>query len=159
MRKMLRVRCLGLLVALMGAPTAFAQPNNGLGQTIQIYTNFSSFVGRPSWLLMLRDVDHNQNIPYIYEFDRGSNFWLALSYGRNYTVVASTMRFHPYKVNPYRTKEIRNFCNLESNGRIIRGDSMFVTMSGSLTPNPDTYTCHVSQFPDSNFTVYHEEAQ
>ena len=44
---------------------SFAQPDNPLGQTIEINTRFHSFIGKPIWSLVIRDLDHNQDIPYI----------------------------------------------------------------------------------------------
>src|SRR5690242_9027168 len=85
-----------------------------LGQTIQIYTNLQSFTGKPSWLLLIRDVDNDQNIPYLYDFSRGDNFWLAFTMGRNYLISESTLHFSPYHYNPYYSKKITNFCNLQS---------------------------------------------
>jgi hypothetical protein len=135
-----------LLVA--GSPLwSFANPDS-LGQTIQIYTQLRAFVGKPTWLLVIRDVDHGQNIPYVYDFKRGDNFWMALTYGRNYLIVASTLVF-----NPYEKLKTNNFCNLESNGRIIRGDSLYITINGYLSPNTNTYTCNVSRYTDTNFNI------
>lgn len=146
--------CLSTLASLcLSISLSHAQPDNELGQSIQIYTRFHSYVGRPSWLLVIRDLDHDQNIPYIYDVSRGDNFWLAFTYGRNYLITTSRMYFSPYRTNPYNSKRINNFCNLESNGRIIRGESLYITINGDLSPNANTFTCHISSYPNSNFTV------
>jgi len=69
--------CIGILCGLcITTSSSYAQDNDGLGQIIQIHTRFHSFVGKPSWLLIIRDLDHNENIPYFYEIKRGDNFWL-----------------------------------------------------------------------------------
>ena len=150
---------LGISISSLMSSLSFAQMDeNPLGQTIQIYTRFHSFVGRPSWLLMIRDVDHNENIPYVFDIRRGTHFWVALTYGRNYLITASNLQFSPYGRNPYKTKKIRNFCNLESHGRIIRGKSLYITINGDLTPNTNTYTCYVSKYADSNFTLVNPAA-
>lgn len=132
-----------------------AQPDNGLGQTIQIYTRFHSFVGKPIWTLVIRDIDHNQNIPYLYDITKGDNFWLAFTYGRNYLITASNLQIETYegKYNIYKNYRIKNFCNLESNGRIIHGESLYITIEGNLSPRRHTYTCHISQFATSNFAI------
>lgn len=52
-----------------------------LGQSLQIYTRLHSFVGRPSWLLVIRAVDSGETIPYIYDFSQGNNFWVAFTFG------------------------------------------------------------------------------
>src|SRR5690349_5971957 len=105
---------IGIMCALFAASNIFAQPPDGVGQTIQINTRLHSFVGKPSWLLMIRDIDHDQNIPYVYDISRGDNFWMAFTYGHNYLITASTLQFAPYRSDPYRVKVIHNFCNLES---------------------------------------------
>lgn len=139
---------LTLLMAALTAPATYAQPGeDGLGQTIQIYTRLHSFVGKPSWLLIIRDLDNNQNIPYLYDITRGDNFWLAFTYGRNYLITVSNLKFDPYM------RKINNFCNLESNGAIIRGESLYITINGDLSANTNTYTCNVMRFKDSNFSI------
>lgn len=143
-----------ILLFLM-APPSYSQNNDGLGQTIQINTQLDSFVGRPSWVIIIRDIDHNQNIPYIYDFTTEDNFWVAFTYGRQYLITASELQFSPYRSNPYASyshyyseRKIHNFCHLESQGRIMRGESMSVMLTGKLTPNTDTYSCTVSQYRD-----------
>jgi hypothetical protein len=112
-------------------------------------------IGNLTWLLVIRDIDHNQNIPYVFQVTQGSQFWVALSYGRNYTIVASRMKMANYHANSnrYSNNEIKNFCGLESNGRIIRGESIYVTVEGDLTRNPETYRCHISKYADSNLNL------
>lgn len=126
-------------------------------QVIQINTQLYSFVGKPSWLLVIRDLDHGQTIPYVFDIRKGSNFWIAMTYGHNYLITASTLQFSPYKQDPYNTKHISNFCHLESHGRVIKGDSFFVTVSGNLTPRINTFNCTVSQFPDNRSTIAPQE--
>jgi hypothetical protein len=137
---------IGMLLSLF-APICQAD-ENGFGQSIQIYTRLTSFVGKPSWLLIIRDIDNNENLPYLYDFEQGDNFWLAFTFGRNYLITASNLVF-----NPYPNKKISNFCGLESNGRIIRGESLYITIQGKLTPNTNTFTCSVLRYADSNFTI------
>lgn len=138
-----------LLVALSCLITgaAFANPDS-LGQTIQIYTQLAKIKAKPSWLLIIRDIDHGQNIPYLYDFEHGDNFWMALTYSKNYLILASRLVF-----NSHTNKKVSNFCGLESNGRIIRGQSLYITINGKLTTNPDTYTCNVQSFQNDNFSL------
>ena len=130
-----------------------ADDGEGYGQTIQIYTRLHTFVGKPSWLLIIRDVDNNENIPYLFDFKSGTNFWVAFTRSRNYLITVSNLQFSPYRRDPYRIKKINNFCQLETNGRIIRGKSLYITINGDLTPYNDTFTCHVSRYADANFTI------
>lgn len=128
-------------------PLLFANPEEGLGQTIQINTHFSSFAGKPSWLLIIRNVDSGQVSPYIYDVSREENFWLAFSYGRNYKITVSQMQLNPYGA------VINNFCGLVD-GRIMKGESMIITLSGDLTPKRIwSIDCHVMRYPDGNFTI------
>lgn len=133
---------------------------SSIGQTIQIYTRLQSFLGKPTWLLIIRDVDHNRTIPYLFNIRKGQNFWLALTYGRNYLITASRLQISTYEYSGNRFKKyiVHNFCNLESMGRIIRGDSIRIDISGYLSPNSNTYTCNVFRFPSPNFTIVPPEA-
>ncbi|EKD70980.1 MAG: hypothetical protein ACD_46C00308G0004 [uncultured bacterium] len=142
----------GIFLFSLSASSVADTIDDNLGQTIQIYTRFKSFVGKPSWLLIIRDIDHNQNIPYLYDIKRGDNFWLAFTFGRNYLILASKLVFNPYK------SKINNFCHLESNGRIIRGESLFITISGDLSPNTNTFNCHVLKYRDSQFTIVNHDS-
>lgn len=137
MKKMLIM--MGLSTIISTSALAVPPPSDGFGETIQIHTNLRTFVGKPSWLLIIRDLDHNQNIPYLYDFTRGSNYWVALTYGVNYEITVSEMTFNPYD------RKIKNFCNLRSMGAIQRGTGMDIRISGDLSPNTNTYTCTVTK--------------
>jgi len=128
-----------LFLCCLLVPPAFSQ------ETVQINTSFRYFLGKPTWLLILRDVDSGVVLPYIYDIRSGDNFWLAFSSGRNYQVQASLMQFPPYDA------EIRNFCRLEDG--ILRGQSLFVTVTGALTPDRRASHCHVKKYPSAGFTV------
>lgn len=147
--------CLIMIGGLMMTADSVAMDNGGLGQTIQIYTRFRSFVGKPSWQITIRDIDHNQNIPYVFDIERGNNFWLLFTYGRNYLITVSDMQISTYRsrYNDYTLDRIKNFCYLESDGRINRGESLYITITGDLTTNRDSIQCHVSRFENSNFSV------
>jgi len=143
---------IGIVFTLFASASTCVQSSSaGVGQTIQISTQLESFTGKPSWLLMIRDIDNNENIPYVFDFISGYNYWVAATHGHNYVIIASTLQFAPYKSDPYRTKVIRNFCNLESHGRIAHGESVTVTISGKLSPNTDNYICNVTRFTDNYF--------
>lgn len=132
---------------LLAASSAYCQPGNELGQTIQINTNLRSAISKASWTLIIRDIDHNQVIPYVYDIDQGNNYWMAFTYGRNYLVTVSELTFYP------SDRKIRNFCGLESMGAIQRGTSMQIHLSGKLSRNPDTFDCNVLKYSDSNFNI------
>ena len=131
------------------------QDENELGQTIQIYTHLHSFVGTPTWLLIIRDLDHDQNIPYLFDIKRGDNFWVAFTYGRNYLITVSRLEISTYKsrTNSFRNFRMNDFCNLQSNGHIMRGESMSITINGDLFPNSDSYSCNASTYIDPHFTI------
>ena len=139
---------IGLAISLAAVSSfILAQPIDDFGQTIKIRTNLRSWAGSPTWLLIIRDVDHNQVIPYMFDISKGANFWVAFSYSNNYLVTVSELTFHPYE------RKIRNFCNLESMGAIQRGTSMDVHIQGNLTQNTDTFTCNVLKYTEPSFTI------
>lgn len=147
------ILCIWLVIIGLFTMSSTHADENPLGQTIQIKTRFHSFVGKPSWLLVIRDVDNGIVYPYLYDITRGEDFFLAYTYSRNYLITVSRLQFSPYRTDPYRSKKIENFCNLQSNGRIVRGQSIIINISGNLTPNTNTFTCHVLKYADTNFTV------
>lgn len=139
-----------LLVIVFGLPSLGQADDDAFGQILQIHTDLCSFRGLPSWLLIVRDLDHGINIPYLYDFRQGQNFWMALTHSRNYLITASQLQFHIYsfKENIFRSYTVNNFCGLESNGRIIHGDSFSIRITGDLKPYSQTLQCNVSQYPD-----------
>jgi len=152
------LRYIGIAIIILfscGALSSSYAQEDGAGQTIQIYTRLHSFIGKPSWLLIIRDLDHNQNIPYLFDIKKGNNFWVAFSYGRNYLITASELQISDYqsRKNTFKRYKIKNFCHLESNGRILRAKSLHITIDGDLSLNRDSYSCHVSQYADPNFTI------
>lgn len=128
-----------------------AQPDRPTGQVIKINLNLQRFIGKPSWLIIIRDVDHGQNIPYLFDITRNQDYWIALTYGHDYYVLASEMTLNPYE------KKITNFCDLESMGAIHRGVSMDIMVSGKLTKNPDLISCRVLKYADPNFNIAPQE--
>ena len=133
----------------------FSLPDDGLGQTIQIQTQLRSYVGNPTWMLLIRDIDHNQNIPYLFDIQSGENSWIALTYGQNYLILASRLQFPTYqsRYNEFKSYRINNFCNLESYGRIIRRRSLQILVSGDLQPNSRAYHCQIFSFPQTDLVV------
>jgi hypothetical protein len=145
-----------ILSASLMAGQSIAVNQDDIGQTIQINTRFSAFTGRPSWLLIIRDLDHNENIPYVFDVKRGENTWVVYTRSKHYLVLVSTMQFAPYLRDPYRIKKINDFCHLESHGRIQRGTSMYITLSGILSPYAADYDCQVQKYADPSFTVVND---
>jgi len=118
-----------------------ANASGALGQTIQINTRFRSVINNPLpvWLLILRDADTGVVLPYLYDVRNNDNFWIAFSFGRNYIVTASTLKFGPFAI-------IHNFCHLEDS--VLSGQSMIITLTGDLTPSPATSRCRVLKYKD-----------
>jgi len=145
-----------VILLSLTASWSYAQVDvDGLGQTIQINTYLHSYVGNPSWTLIIRDLDHDQNVPYLFDVTSGENHWVALTYGRNYLITVSNLSIETYRErrNTYRQYKLNDFCDIESNGRIIRGESMYITIEGDLSPDTSTFSCHVSTYPDGNFSI------
>ncbi len=155
-------RILSVFILLgVSLTSAFAQDNietigrDGLGQTIQINMNLTGVTGKPTWLITIRDVDNNQNVPYMFDITKDNHYWLLFTYGRNYLISASDMQITKFseRYNDYRSYQIHDFCNIESHGRISRGESMSIWITGELTPNMDKIHCQVNRFNDPNFHV------
>lgn len=139
---------LSFVMLCVGIP-AYAENSLEQTQTLQIYTNFKTILGKPSWLLIIRDVDTGLVSPYLFDIQKNDNFWVAFSYGHNYKITASTLQFEG-------CGEIQNFCNLE-NG-IISGKSMYMTLSGILSPDPLRMKCNVMKYGDTKFTIVKNDA-
>ncbi len=131
-----------LCTSLFFLPIANAQ--DSLGQTIQVDTRFSAIVGKPTWTLIVREVETGKVLPYIFDIKKTDNFWIAFTAGRSYRITASYLKFGPYA-------QIKNFCHLE-NG-IISGESIQVILRGALTPSPTDFSCHVSKYKDTPYQM------
>lgn len=144
-RRLLRLGILGLATAGY-LPTVFA--GDSIAQSLQIYTHFTSIVGHPSWLLELRDVESGQVFPYLFDIKNNDNFWIAFSKEHSYRIVASQVKFG-------RFHEIHNFCNLEDG--VLRGKSMFITLTGTIAPDRSRSSCHVEKYSDTHFIIVKPE--
>lgn len=109
------------------------------GQTLQINTRFTKIYGKPTWLLIVRDVDSGKVSPYIYDIRDNDNYWIAFTYGHSYRITASSLSFGPYA-------KIKNFCNLE-NG-VISGESYWIYLTGEMSPDTHRFQCHVEKHKD-----------
>lgn len=136
-------------------PSSYASPDDELGQTIQIQTRFRHLIGRGTFTIVIRDLDHNQTIPYMFDVIQPNNLWLIFTHSRHYLITASRLQMDKYTpcCNQFKNNRTTNFCHLESNGRIMRGRSMRVIITGDLSPHPYTYSCQVTTFPDRDFTI------
>jgi hypothetical protein len=132
-----------LLLSLVSIACA-AETIRPQSQTLQINTQFRSFVGKPQWVLIVRDVQTQEVFPYLFEIKNNDNFWVAFTPGRSYRVTASSLKFGPYA-------KVRNFCRLE-NG-ILDGTSMIITLTGTLTPSSADYKCRVMKYNNVPFTI------
>lgn len=128
-------RIILFLILCLNSVASFA--NDPMGQVIHIYTQFRYFVGKPTWLLIVRDVETGLVSPYLFDIRNNDNYWMAFTYGHSYRVTVSNLKFGTYG-------EITNFCGLE-NG-ILSGKSLYMTLTGVLTPDPKTMKCFVHSF-------------
>lgn len=152
------IKRLALYLGMSLAPCVAAAQmadNDGLGQTIQINTRFHSFVDKASWLIIIRDIDRGRVFPYVYDITNGQNTWLIFTYSTNYLITVSRMQFGTYRAryNDFRKYMTKDFCHLESHGRIIRNQSMTINIEGDLTPNTGDYACYVSSYADTRFPI------
>lgn len=131
------------VLALSSLYLTGALAGDTIAQSLQIYTHFFRIVGRPTWLLELRDVESGQVFPYIFDVKDNDNFWIAFTKEHSYQVVASEVSFDDCKIH--------NFCHLE-NG-ILKGKSMFIRITGTLSPNRYASSCHVQKFSGTQFVI------
>jgi hypothetical protein len=139
---------LGIMVLSMFLASPLALADNPLGQVIQISTQFRAFVGKPTWLLIVRDVDTGLVSPYVFDIRNNENYWVAFTYGHNYRITVSNLKFGTYG-------QVSNFCGLEN--VILSASSMFMTLTGVLTPDPKTIKCYVHKYKDANFTIVKQQ--
>jgi hypothetical protein len=136
-----------LLVTLLFSSASMAS-SLAETQTLQISTNLTEIIGKPSWTLIVRDLKSGLVSPYIFEIEKHNNYWVAFTYGHVYKVQASSLTFGPFA-------HISNFCGLQ-NG-VLTGISMFMIITGKLTPDPKTYHCKITKYSDPNFTIANPE--
>lgn len=120
------------------------------GQVVQINTDFSQVLGQPEWVLIIRNIETGEILPYLFEIRENKNFWLAFTSGNNYKIIASTLSFGPYA-------NLENFCRLEKG--IIEGKSMRLIISGILSPDRNKIRCKLNVYSNANFTIVNDNAK
>jgi hypothetical protein len=138
--------CLAALLSLSVTAIApsYAQ-DNPFGQTFQINTRLSSYTGKPSWLIIITDVQTGQVIPYLYDITENDSFRVNFTFAHAYRVTASELQFGPPEGS------IHNFCHLQ-NG-IYRNESLVINLSGDLTIDGRTSECHVMRYKEYSFPI------
>lgn len=132
------------LFSLVFISASYSQALDSIAQVLQIYTHFHCVVDKPSWLLELRDLQSGQVFPYLFDVKNNDNFWVAFTKEHDYEIVASEMKFG-------RCAEIHNFCHLENT--VLCGKSMYITLSGVISPDRRTTSCHVLKYSSMQFTI------
>ena len=122
---------------MLFAPFVIAQLPPMDGEYLQINTHFRQILSRPTWVLILRDIDSGQVLPYLFDLRQNDNFWVAFSSSQTYQVTLSTLQFDT-------GDEVHNFCNLQD-GYITR-QSMTINLSGVLSPDKRTFKCYVMKY-------------
>lgn len=111
-------------------------------QIVQITTHFNSILGKPTWLLIFRNVETGDVLPYLFDVRKNSNFWMTFPIGRAYRITASNLKFGPYA-------KIDDFCCLEDG--IIVDKSIIINITGALSPDPKSVKCVVTKFNGEMF--------
>ncbi len=141
---MLKNLALGLccFILLCASTVGWAEIiNNPSRHTLQINTNFTSVIGKPSWLLIMRDTETGQVWPYLFDIREKNNSWVAFVLGgKTYKITASTLTFGPLAI-------VRNFCHLEDG--VIESKSFFITITGALSPDPNAMRCNILKYRDA----------
>lgn len=142
--KRLKRLCQCMLISIAMSFLIPVYANNPFGQAIQINTHFRTLLGNPVWLLILRNEESGAVVPYLFDIRQKDNFWVAFAFGRIYRVTVSNLKFDEHF-------SISNFCGLESG--VITEKSMFITLSGDLTPNRSSSQCHILQYNAMPFPI------
>jgi hypothetical protein len=129
-----------LPLALFLAPVCYAD----VSQTIQIHTRLSEGSEAPSWLLIIYDLNSSAVYPYLYDLIERENFFLIFTNARHYRVL-SILQFN------LSGQKINNFCNFPQGA--ISNESLDVTVTGVLTPNPATSHCQVLKYKSMPYAV------
>ncbi len=137
-------------LCLFGSFSAIAQNENFITQTVQINTRLHNFYGHPTWLLILRDEESQRVAPYLFDFHKATNFWVAFSFAHKYRITVSRLLFGPFG-------EIKNFCHLEN--RSMWGESLNITLKGSLSPVSSTSRCYVMRYHDYSFPIVNTDLE
>ena len=140
----IKTSCWRVLLITLGWLVSTAQADDSVGQVLQINTHFRTVYGKPTWLLIVRDVETGLVSPYLFDIHKTDNYWVAFTYGHTYQVTASNLTFGPLA-------KIKNFCNLESG--TLAGQSMTITLTGALAPVKRSYRCHVARYQNMPFTI------
>jgi hypothetical protein len=125
--------------------------DNPLGQTFQINTRLQSFVGKPAWTLIVKDVVTGQVMPYFFPIYESEQFWVNFTFTNAYRIIVSELQFGPPDAI------IRNFCHLQDG--ILDRQSLIITLSGRLTPDRRTSDCHVQRFKQYSFPIVTQQPQ
>ena len=137
-----------ILCVILCVTSPLAVAMDGFGATLQIYTRFHTYVGKPQWLLMIYDADHGQMVPYLFDIHRGDNMWTAFTYSHDYEIVASTLQISTYQSNYNRFVQytVNDFCHLETHGVPLQGESMYIIITGNLTLDANNISCQISRY-------------
>jgi len=146
---------LGIFLLCLSTQLVYAQNNpqfNPRAHSIQISADIHSVTSKSILTLIIRDIDRNINIPYVFDFTIGHQYWVVPIPSGNYFVKAAQLQIAKYQpsCNSYKNIRLDNFCNIESHGRILKGKSMQVFIEGDLTPNTSRLKCHANTFSDGN---------
>ena len=146
MKNLLKILWIGQLFFILYAQSNItrADATNPFGQTIQIHTNFDGIVGYPSWLIIVRDENGQQVVPYQFQMRNNQNFYIVLTWAHTYRITASNLSFGHYA-------NVDNYCHLQDG--ILSGKSMLIELGGVLSPDRSTSRCRVQQYQDMPFPV------
>jgi hypothetical protein len=137
------------LLAVLSASLSYSLPgftqDNPLGQTFQINTRIDSYVGKPTWLIIVKDVVSGQVMPYYFPIYEREQFWVNFTFTNAFRIIVSELQFGPPDAI------IRNFCHLQDG--ILDRESLIINLSGNLTPDRRTSDCHVQRFKSYSFPI------
>ncbi|MES2218941.1 MAG: hypothetical protein V4501_11085 [Pseudomonadota bacterium] len=140
-----KISQLALLSACLTHSLPIMAQDSPLGQTFQINTRLESFVGKPAWVIIVKDVANGQVVPYYFPIYESEQFWINFTFTNAFRVILSELQFGPPDM------VIRNFCHLQDG--ILDKESLIINLTGRLTPDRRTSECHVERFKSYSFPI------
>lgn len=126
-----------LLIAFLNLFFPYANAGSYPGQMLQINTHFDAVVGKPTWLLIIRDNESERVIPNLFDM-KANDTWVIPLMTQSYKITVSKLTFEP------STTVINDFCHILNKNHTNK--SMYITLSGKLSPDLHSIKCDVASY-------------
>lgn len=158
MPMMLTKKCFSIVLFFLSIFASFSHATirpYGLGQMIQITTSFPHAYHNARWILVIRDVDHHQRIPYSFDMQKGQHQWMVFTYSKHYRILSSTFYADANnKLDQPKPVRIKNFCQLKGHNSILSSRSMHIYINGDVLSDPEAAFCQISTYSDNQLALF-----